>query len=112
MLLIAIVLIVAAVIFFVSEASAQGKTAVVTLNGEKVTEINLETAENETFTVGKVVIEVTDGSVSITDSDCPDKTCVKTGKLSKNGDVSVCVPNRVSVEIIGENADGVDIIGY
>ena len=112
MLLIAFVLIVAAVIFFVSEASAQGKTAVVTLDGEKVTTINLETAENETFTAGKVVIEVTEGGVSITDSNCPDKTCVKTGKLSKSGDVSVCVPNRVSVEIIGEGAEGVDIIGY
>lgn len=112
LLLIAVIMIVAAVIFFVSTFSPDGKTAVVTLDGERVTTINLESAKNETFAVGDVFIEVKDGCVSITDSDCPDKTCVKTGELSKIGDVSVCVPNRVCVEIIGESADGVDILSY
>ena len=112
LLLIAFVLLAAAVIFFMGEASAQGTTAVVTLDGERVTEIKLEAAENESFSVGNVVIEISDGSVRVADSDCPDKTCVKTGKLSECGDVSVCIPNRVAVEIIGEADDGVDIIGY
>ena len=112
LILIAVVLAVACMLFFFDYFSANGKTAVVTVDGEEITVINLETAENEIFTAGNVTVEVKDGTIRIIDSNCPDKTCVKTGELSKSGDASVCVPNRVAVEINGDNADGVDIMAY
>ncbi|MBQ8208987.1 MAG: NusG domain II-containing protein [Clostridia bacterium] len=111
-ILIALVLVGTALLFCLSTFSAEGRTAVVTLDGEELTVINLQTAQDEVFTAGNVTVEVKDGKVSIIDSDCPDKTCVRTGELSKSGDASVCVPNRVSVEITGESADGVDIMAY
>ncbi|MFR4337598.1 MAG: NusG domain II-containing protein [Lachnospira pectinoschiza] len=48
----------------------------------------------------------------MTDADCPDKLCVKTGMISKTGETIVCLPHRVVVEIIGAAADdsGVDSI--
>ena len=47
----------------------------------------------------------------MTDADCPDKLCVKTGRISKTGETIVCLPHRVVVEIIGAAADdsGVDL---
>lgn len=112
LILIAVVLAAAAVLFCFNSFSQEGKTAVVTLDGEEVTVINLETAEDEKFSVGNVTVEVKNGTVGIVDSDCPDKTCVKTGELSKCGDASVCVPNRVAVEITDDNADDIDIMAY
>lgn len=111
-ILIAVVTAVALLLFVWNSLSAEGETAVVTLDGETVTVINLETAEDEIFTVGDVTVQMKNGCVSIIDSDCNDKTCVKTGELSKSGDVSACVPNRVSVEITGDSEDGVDIMSY
>lgn len=111
-ILIAFVLAVAVFLFFLNSFSSEGKMAVVTIDGEDVTVINLETADDEKFSAGNVTVEVKNGTVSIVDSNCPDKTCVKTGGLSKCGDASVCVPNRVVVEIKGDNADGVDIMAY
>lgn len=112
-ILIAVLLFIAGLIFLWSSFSSEGMTAVVTLDGETVTEIKLESAEDEIFTVGSVTVEVKDGKISVTDSDCPDKTCVKTGLISKNGEASVCVPNKVAVKIEGERAeDDFDILSY
>ena len=39
------------------------------------------------------------------DADCPDKVCVKTGKIKKPGQTIVCLPHRTVIEITGDNAD-------
>ncbi len=93
--------------------SEDGKTAIVSLNGEAVRIIDLEKAEDDVFQVGSVTVEVKNGKVSVTDSDCPDKTCVRTGEISKSGEAVVCVPNKVSIEIIGEKSEeDIDILSY
>lgn len=49
-----------------------------------------------------VVVEITeDGRARVRTSDCPDKVCVKTGWIEHPGEVIVCLPNRVVVEIRG-----------
>ena len=53
--------------------------------------------------VNKVVIN--DGKVSMTEADCPDELCVKTGKISRVGETIVCLPHRVVVEIKGSQDD-------
>ena len=39
------------------------------------------------------------------DADCPDKVCVKTGKIKNPGQTIVCLPHRTVIEITGDNAD-------
>ncbi len=48
-------------------------------------------------------VMVEDGKAFVINSDCPDKVCERTGKISKSGESIICVPNRVSVEISGES---------
>lgn len=48
-------------------------------------------------------IAVQDGAVRFVDSPCPTRFCVHQGWLRKGGDVAVCLPNRVSVEVLGDN---------
>lgn len=54
-------------------------------------------------------IEVKNGSVRVKSSDCPDKTCVHSGRISKKGQLIACVPARVILEIEGKE-DGYDFV--
>jgi hypothetical protein len=45
---------------------------------------------------------VKDGYASITEASCPDKVCVRTGKIHRSGELIVCLPNRIVVTIEGE----------
>ncbi len=103
-------IIVLCVIFFsllgillVSRASG-GDVACIYSNGELVRTIDLK-AENEmTFTIssangGYNVISVKNGSISVTDADCPDKICVYTGAVSDGVQPIVCMPNKLVIRI-------------
>ena len=39
-------------------------------------------------------------------SDCKNQICVNTGKISRAGEIIVCLPNYVIVEIIGSGEGG------
>lgn len=50
---------------------------------------------------GYNLIEVADGKVRVIEADCPDQLDVKQGYISKVGEVIVCLPNRLVIEIKG-----------
>ena len=54
------------------------------------------------------VIKIKDGKVYMEEADCPDKLCVKQGKISKNGQAVICLPHKVVVRVISEDDSGVD----
>lgn len=56
----------------------------------------------------KLVLLVEADGVSVLKSDCTDKVCVNTGKLSHSGQSAVCLPARVSIEINGKSANNLD----
>lgn len=58
---------------------------------------------------GKNVLVIKDGYAYMAHAECPDKTCVKTGRISNAGESITCLPNKVSVIIRGEG-DGPDIV--
>jgi len=54
-------------------------------------------------------IQVADGGACFADSPCPNKTCVQTGKISKPGEWTACLPNRVFIRIEGDQ-DSLDAV--
>ncbi len=57
---------------------------------------------------GKNIICVSDGGISIINSDCPDKICVKTGTVFKSGKPIICLPHRLEIIVTdSEIIDGV-----
>ncbi len=68
----------------------------ISLSEDKI--FNLEQAPNITF-------EVKNGRIRFKQSDCPDKICVKTGFISKTGQMAVCLPNKASIKIVGYKDD-------
>ncbi|URA10222.1 NusG domain II-containing protein [Thermospira aquatica] len=51
---------------------------------------------------GRGVVEIKGGKVRMRESDCRDQICVHKGWISHLGDAIICMPNRVVVEIVGE----------
>ncbi len=60
-------------------------------NRDRTVKIETEYGENTLIIKG--------GKAHITKSDCPDKTCEKTGEINKAGETIVCLPHKVVVEV-------------
>lgn len=52
-----------------------------------------------------VYIELDQTGAAIVQSSCPDQTCVHTGKITRAGETTICLPERVSVTITGDMVD-------
>lgn len=51
--------------------------------------------------LGDSVLEVRDGRVRFVDSPCAGKQCIHNGWIHLGGDVVSCLPNQVSVAVLG-----------
>ena len=52
-------------------------------------------------------LSIRSGSAQVTDADCPDGLCMHQGSISENGEMNVCLPHRLIVEVISGDG-GVD----
>lgn len=56
------------------------------------------------------VIAYEGGRIRFAEADCPDKVCVRTGWVSRAGQVAACVPGHLILKITGPAANGNDDI--
>lgn len=101
---------------FLKKSDAGNKNiAVIRKDNRIIRKIDLDKVkESERITVGgsyRDTILVEKGRIRFEEADCPDQVCVKTGWLSKKGDMAVCLPNRTIIKIEGET-DEVDGTTY
>lgn len=52
---------------------------------------------------GYNILEIGDGEIKIIDASCLDKLCIKQGTISEVGQLLVCLPNRLIIEIKSDN---------
>lgn len=88
------------------------KTAIIMHDGEIFKEVDLSSDEKQSISVAGCVLIVENRSVRFESADCPDKLCVKSSALSKAGDTSACLPNKVVVTIKGTNKNNYDMVAY
>ncbi|SHJ98065.1 NusG domain II-containing protein [Paramaledivibacter caminithermalis] len=89
----------------------------ISVDGKLIKTIPFDTeSHGEEFKVktklGKNIIRIEDGMVKMVEADCPDKICVKDGPISKPGEILVCLPHKVVVEIKGYGKAEVDELSY
>ena len=111
LLIIVLLLALALAVYAVPKLVGGGDAvyAVITRDGEIVEEIPLD-ADGE-YTVGNMVFTVDGGEIFVSESSCGDKICVRTGKISRQGEAIVCVPNRTAVTVeSAENNDDLDVV--
>lgn len=92
-----------AVYVLVNVLGRDGQTVVVTVDGtviaEKPITVNDAVEIKDADGYNRVVID--NREVYMESADCPDKVCVKTGRISRAGETIICLPHKVVVEIKG-----------
>ena len=88
----------------------EGGRVRVEIDGVAVAEYSLAIDGEYTLNGGTNILVIEGGAAYIKDADCPDKTCVRRGRISYVGQSAVCLPNRVSVKIIDGSRADVDIV--
>ena len=56
-------------------------------------------------------VTVEDGTIAITDSDCPGQDCVHSGAIHSPGRSLVCLPNALEIRVISGQSDVDFVVG-
>lgn len=88
----------------------EGRSVKVEIDGREVEVYSLDRDGEYILNGGTNILVIEDGAAYMKDATCPDKTCVKRGKIRHVGESAVCLPCRVSVIVVGEDAYGVDLV--
>lgn len=91
-------------------------TAQISVNGNIVTEINLNhPGSNQVIKIsgplGTSVAEIKSGAIRMKFSPCPDRYCMETGWIDQPGQVIACVPNQIIIKIVADK-NSVDTISH
>ena len=106
----AIVLVAIVILLFVLLFRKTGEYAVVEVNGSVVGEYSLSKDGTYVLNGGTNTLIIENGSAYLVDSQCPDHTCEKRGKVKYVGQSIICLPNKLSVAIKGNSENGVDLV--
>ena len=87
-----------------------GRSVSVSVDGREVYRIAL--SEDREICVrgclGDTRIRIAKGKVWIAEAPCPQKFCRKMGRISRSGEVIVCVPNRIFIRVEGPDEQNLD----
>jgi len=79
-----------------------GTTAAI-MNGGDTTHVSLD--HDHTLEIdgahGVSTIKIEDGKIRFVASPCPGKQCIHSGWLQHAGEFAACLPNRISVAVLG-----------
>ncbi len=91
------------------------KRVIINVNGEEYETLELKENINEIIKIeeglGVNEICINKGQVYMNHSNCTDKVCMSQGKIRKIGESIVCLPNRVFIEIKGDE-EAESILSY
>ena len=86
---------------------SQGAEVLVFVDGEEIARYAL--SQDTCVTIGDDehynTLEISDGSARVTAASCPDGLCRKQGSVHADGEMIVCLPNRLVVEVRGGAAE-------
>ena len=109
--LIAALLVLSAVLYLVINGGrTPGAYAVIRVDGETVGSYPL--SENGSFALngGSNTLVIEDGIAWLSYADCPDKLCMKQGKVHYEGQCLTCLPNKLTVTVEGGESNGIDFV--
>ncbi len=96
--------------WYKSSSTSNGE-AVVFVDGKETGRypLNVDTEVRIEGVNGYNYLIIRSGKAWIEEADCPDKICIYHGKIHKNGETLVCLPNKVVVEVQNGEENEVDI---
>ena len=111
LLLIGGVLLLAGLLWLMTRPSGTGGWAVVTRDGEEIGRYPLDKEVTVTLGEGDYnVLRISGGAAQVTQANCGDLTCVRTGEISRTGESIVCLPHRLIITVVGAESGGFDAV--
>lgn len=101
-----VILVSIAAIFIMDRSGGGSRTAVISC-GDIRHELSLYEDGLFRFDGIDAEFEVKGGRIRITKASCPDKLCENTGYIGSPGQSIICVPNKITVAVVG-SGEGVD----
>ena len=86
----------------------RGSYVSVQRDGEEIARYSLSEDGEYPLNGGTNLLVIEGGEAYMKDADCPDRVCVGTGRIGYAGQSIICLPNRLSVTVVGE--EGVDLV--
>lgn len=82
---------------------AHGEQARIMVGGKEFARVPLYKAQRLEVpgALGVSVLEIKDGKIRFIASPCRGKQCVHSGWLGLSGEFAACLPNRISVQVVG-----------
>ena len=97
-------------ILFFEVTKKEGAFVEVTQGGEVIGKYSLLSDGVYTLNGGTNELTIKDGAAYMTYSNCPDHTCENTGKIRHVGQTIICLPNDLTVTVVGVADDYVDFV--
>lgn len=97
-----------------ANTNADTATVVIRDGEQNVYELPLsqDTTKTVTTDLGTNLIEIKDGRVRVEEADCPNQDCVHQGWVDAAGEQIVCLPHKLTVDIVDESAETTyDVVG-
>jgi len=111
LLLTAGILLAAAVLWAAGRARTPGKWVVVSVGGVEAARYDL--GQPLTVTIGETdynVLDINGDGAAIIQANCGDHTCVRTGRIYRDGETIICLPHRLAVTVEGGGDSGFDAV--
>lgn len=96
-------------LFVVRGSQKEGGAVVVAVNGVEVGSYLLSVDGQYSLNGGTNTLVIEKGRAKVVDADCPDKLCVKQGWVQYTGQCITCLPNKLTVTVVGGDTS-VDIV--
>lgn len=96
--------------FTFGRGSGKGETVELTVGNSPVKRysLSMDTVLAVNGPIGKTELDIRNGQVWISDAPCPQQICRRQGKIRFNGQILVCLPNHLVIEIKGPDDPFVD----
>ncbi len=116
LLIVTALAVIALGIYFLNGNKAEEKCVIIKSDGNIVKKLPLTPKTNMKLLIkskeGHLTMEIKNGKVRVITSTCKEKLCVKEGWIDKVGESIICLPNRISITITGNNGGKIDTTTY
>ena len=104
MILIAVILAAAALLFLGTKMMHKSPAEIVEVSVDGKVVETLDLAKDQELTItgasgGTNHLIIKDGEAWVSEATCPDKICVHQGKIHLDGEIIVCLPNKMTAQI-------------
>ncbi len=86
-----------------------GGYVIVRVDGRETGRYSLASDGSYSLNGGTNILVIQNGEAYLSDADCPDKLCVKQGRVRYAGQCITCLPNKLTVTVYGGDG-GMDLV--